>query len=129
MISNEERREVAAELRKLDVSDLGGERNIIDAPEESGVLFGRMLDAANDYRAGLHYFPSHFKARDAVELFADLIDRPSCFDTESKDSKSFTCSACGFSESKLVISPFTLSFLWVKPSYRYCPRCGAEVVE
>ena len=60
---------------------------------------------------------------------AELIDRPTCFDAESKDGKSFTCSACGFSESKLVISPFTLSFLRGKPSYRYCPRCGAEVVE
>lgn len=60
---------------------------------------------------------------------AELIDRPTCFDTESKDSKSFTCSACGLSESKLAISPFTLSSLRVKPGYRYCPRCGAEVVE
>ncbi len=62
------------------------------------------------------------------ETVADLIDRPTCFDTESKDSKSFTCSACGFSESKLVVSPFTLSFSSVKPSYRYCPKCGARVV-
>lgn len=62
------------------------------------------------------------------ETVADLIDRPTCFDTESKDSKSFTCSACGFSESKLVVSPFTLSFLWCKPSYRFCPNCGAMVV-
>lgn len=128
-ISDEERREVARELRELDVSDLGDDGNIVDTPEESGVLFSRILEVANDYRPGLHYAMSHFRARDAVELFADLIDRPTCFDTESKDSKSFTCSACGFSESKLVISPFTLSSLWVKPSYRYCPRCGAEVVE
>lgn len=41
----------------------------------------------------------------------------------------FACSACGFSESKLVVSPFTLSFSWVKPSYRYCPNCGAEALD
>lgn len=64
---------------------------------------------------------------DILQRIADLID-PTCFDTESKDSKSFACSACGFSESKLVVNPFTLSFLWVKPSYRYCPNCGARVV-
>ena len=63
------------------------------------------------------------------ETVADLIDRSTCFDTESKDNKSFTCSACGFSESKLVVSPFTLSFLRVKPNYRYCPNCGAVVSE
>lgn len=63
------------------------------------------------------------------EHLADLIDRPTCFDTEGKDSKSFTCSACGFSESKLVVSPFTLSLLYCKPSYRFCPKCGAMVLE
>lgn len=64
-----------------------------------------------------------------TSVLADLIEPQTCFDTESKDSKSFTCSACGFSESKLVVSPFTLSFLWVKPSYCHCPNCGAEVID
>lgn len=73
-ISDEERREVARELRELDVSDLGDDGNIVDTPEESGVLFSRILEVANDYRPGLHYAMSHFRARDAVELFADLID-------------------------------------------------------
>lgn len=77
-ISDEERREVARELRELDVSDLGDDGNIVDTPEESGVLFSRILEVANDYRPGLHYAMSHFRARDAVELFADLIDRPTC---------------------------------------------------
>lgn len=58
---------------------------------------------------------------------AELIERPTCFDMESKDSNSFTCSACGFSESKLAVNPFALSFRYVKPSYYYCPSCGAEV--
>lgn len=111
MISDEERREVAERLRSA-----SARRS--DAPwmvEDLMLALGfRCYEDGEDQ---------------LFDRLADLIDRPSCFDTESKDSKSFTCSACGFSESKLVISPFTLSFLWVKPSYRYCPRCGAEVVE
>lgn len=78
MLTNDERREVAAELRKLDVSGLGDERNIIDTPEEAGVLMLRVLEAINDYRDGLHYFPSHFAAEAALGLLADLIDRPTC---------------------------------------------------
>lgn len=55
---------------------------------------------------------------------ADLIDRPFCFDTDNKDSKFFTCSVCGFSDSKITINPFTLSLRSIKPGYHYCPNCG-----
>lgn len=79
MVNDKQRRDVAAGLRLIDVSDIGDDDNIVDSPEESGVLFNRILEIVNDYRPGLHYFPSHFVARDAVELFADLIDRPTCF--------------------------------------------------
>ena len=34
----------------------------------------RMLDAACDYRDGLHHFPGFFSAQAVVELFADLIE-------------------------------------------------------
>ena len=129
MIGDETRREVASELRALDVSDIEVDGRIIDSPKYVGLLLMRMLEAVCDYRYGLHYFPAFFSAQAVLELFADLIDRPTCFDTESKDSNLFTCSACGFSESKLVLSPFTLSFRWCKPSYCYCPNCGAEVTE
>ena len=71
----------------------------------------------------------HEVENETYAILADLIDRETCFDTENKNSKMFTCSACGFSESKLVVSPFTLSFSYIKPSYRYCPNCGAEVVD
>lgn len=127
MVNDKQRRDVAAGLRLLDVSDIGDDDNIVDSPEQSGILFNRILEIANDYRPGLHYFPSHFVARDAVELFADLIDRPTCFDTEDNDSDFFTCSACGFSDRQIAVNPFTLSLRYVKPSYRYCPKCGAEV--
>lgn len=128
-INDEFRRDVADGLRLLDVSDIGDDDNIVDSTEESGILFNRILEIANDYRPGLHYAMSNFVARDAVDLFADLIDRPTCFDTEDKDSKFFTCGACGFSDSKIVVIPFNLDIRSVKPSYRYCPNCGAEVIE
>lgn len=111
MITDNERREVAQKLSKLKAP--GCIRYAEEFYEElreivACDLYGSIEGVANS--------------------LADLID-PTCFDTESKDSKSFTCSACGFSESKLVVNPFTLSFLWVKPSYCYCPKCGARVVE
>ena len=77
-INDEFRRDVASGLRLLDVSDIGDDNNIVDSPAESGILFNRILEIANDYRPGLHYAMSHFVARDAVDLFADLIDRPNC---------------------------------------------------
>lgn len=61
------------------------------------------------------------------EIVADLIDRPTCFDTESQDSKSFTCSACGFTDSRIFVNPFSLSLYYAKPNYHYCPSCGREI--
>lgn len=113
MIIDNQRREVAQELRELRHTTYYSEEiveNICDAIS--------IADPANTFR----------EPEDVYKLLADLIN-PTCFDTESKDSKSFACSACGFSESKLVVNPFTLSFFWVKPSYRYCPVCGAEFAQ
>ena len=123
MISDERRREVAKELRGLDVSDLGDRGNIIDTPEEEGDLFSRILEVANDYRPGLHYAMSHFVARDAVELFADLIDRPTCENGGRLNERTFLCSACGY-------EAHTYSDSDCNPhDFSYCPECGAEVVE
>ena len=94
-INDEFRRDVSAGLKMLDVSDIGDDDNIVDSPEESGILFNRILEIANDYRAGLHYFPSHFVARDAVELFADLIDRQTCEMEGHPGARYGMCSHCG----------------------------------
>lgn len=113
MSSEADRREVAETLRKC-----GAELSILGAGCETAF---HVIDNAIGCRDEDLW--ERFFAR-----LADLIDRPTCFDTESKDSKSFTCSACGFSESKLIVTPFTLSFRYVKPGYHYCPNCGARVV-
>ena len=110
-------------MTMLDVSDIGDDDNIVDSPEESGILFNRILEIANDYRHGLHYFPSHFVARDAVELFAELIDRPTCHDV-SNFNDVFKCSECGVSLDDLTAEVGSADFMPL-----YCPACGAEVVE
>lgn len=111
MITDDVRREAAKELRKLTTP--GCIRYAEEFYEELREIVARDLDGSFE---------------GVANSLADLIN-PTCFDAESKDSKSFTCSACGFSESKLAVNPFTLSFLMVKPSYRYCPNCGAEVLD
>lgn len=111
MATDDQRREVAQELRELTAP--GCIRYAEEFYEEPCEIVARDLDGSLE---------------GVANSLADLIN-PTCFNTESRDSKSFTCSACGFSESKLVVSLFTLSFSWVKPSYRYCPNCGAEVLD
>ena len=133
MIGDETRRKVAKRLRGLPTDMYGA----IAEWEKDGLFISNDVSDEADYSqihdAVFGCFPAeHMHPGDYKELherIADLIDPQTCFDTESKDSKSFTCSACGFSESKLVVNPFTLSFFWVKPSYRYCPNCGAEVLD
>lgn len=114
MTSDKQRREVAENLRALDVSDLGDAGNVIDTTEDSGALFALILHVANDYRPGLHYATSHFVARDAVELFADLIDRPTCRLVEDEHGYTY-CSERGFTAPCMLDAS-------------YCPDCGARVV-
>lgn len=110
MPTNDERRTIARRLRRCSPT------------LDNALTFFRVFEAVYGT------LPEDGKAMDMPRSLATLIDRPTCFDTESKDSTSFTCSSCGFFESKLIVNPFTLSFHKIKPSYRYCPNCGAEVV-
>lgn len=93
MIGDETRRKVAAELRALDVSDIEVDGHIIDSPKYVGLLLMRMLEVVCDYRDGLHYFPAFFSAQAVVELFADLIDRPTCRNVSGYQDV-FECSEC-----------------------------------
>lgn len=133
--TSDERREVAEELRALDVFDLGDAGNVIDTSDESGALFGRILAVANDYRPGLHYATSHFVARDAVDLFADLID-PTCnidvMDTGERadyDCREHImhCKNCGAEFGYVLFSEEGDVSMDDKPSY--CPNCGDRVAE
>lgn len=114
-ISDEECREVARNLREIE------ERTLLDVTD------GELLDLLAE-AVGLDGYEGEHLEGGLLYCLADLIDRPTCFDTEDKDSDFFTCSACGFYDRKIAVNPFTLSLRYVKPSYRYCPNCGAEVI-
>ena len=119
MISDDERREVAAKLRALDMSDIEVDGCIIDSPKYVGLLLMRMLDAACDYRDGLHHFPGFFSAQAVVELFADLIDRQICHisETDHEFEDNVRCDRCRT----------TFNRPW--EPFKYCPNCGAEVAD
>ena len=118
MITDEKRRKVAQKLRALDMSDIEVDGCIIDSPKYVGLLLMRMLDAACDYRDGLHHFPGFFSAQAVVELFADLIDRPTCTMTykpewsgdELYPTEAYQCSNCGCVVNEGITG--------------YCPSCG-----
>ena len=124
--SDEQRREVAQKLRALDMSDIEVDGCIIDSPKYVGLLLMRMLDAACDYRDGLHHFPGFFSAQSVVELFADLIDSTTC---------TIVCDCDVYSSGGERIDGMRLYELscghqavgFEKP--RYCPECGMEVVK
>lgn len=132
MITDEKKREIAQKLRALDMSDIEVDGCIIDTPKYVGLLLMRMLDAACDYRDGLHHFPGFFSAQAVVELFADLIDRPTARNIADFDRESFKCSRCGY--RVLSIDGASDAAKLVAPDggvidFGYCPNCDAEVVD
>lgn len=105
MISDADRREMAATMRAISVSGL---RNL---------TLGEMLNSILTRGA-----PRPTTEMAILASLADLIDRPTCSMTEcgiDNGSRSWgmRCSACG------------AKFEHEKPSYgwNYCPHCGAEV--
>lgn len=67
---------------------------------------------------------------DANDVLADLIDRPTCENRQTRVSRggesSFTCSRCGVAFDTMSGEYRGQSFYGIVP--RYCPNCGAEVV-
>lgn len=132
MITDEKRREVAQKLRELDMSDIEVDGCIIDSPKYVGLLLMRMLDAACDYRDGLHHFPGFFSAQAVVELFADLIDRPTARNIADFDRESFKCSRCGYRVLSIDGAPDAAKLVAPEGGvidFGYCPNCDAEVVD
>lgn len=127
MITYEKRREVAQKLRALDMSDIEVDGCIIDSPKYVGLLLMRMLDAACDYRDGLHYFPGFFSAQAVVELFADLIELGECENIYDEAAygpcdNGFKCSVCG--EMVQDYECYRVLATW-----NYCLSCGRKVVK
>lgn len=101
MISDEQRRKVAAKMRECDVADF---------KESAIVPFLECLGYAyKDWRG-------------ILDGLADLIDRPTCRNEEDSYDRAFLCSACGY-------EAYTYSDSNCNPhDFSYCPECGAEVV-
>lgn len=110
MISDEERREVAARLRYEESADPGclnmiGEWYLFSFLQS----INRAVDNGTEYRLR--------------ERLADLIERPTCENGERLNERTFLCSACGY-------EAYTYSDSNCNPhDFSYCPDCGAEVVE
>ena len=115
VISDDERREVAARLRAC-ARDVSGTLDFamylsnwvgIEGVADDG---GNHFSGAADRRC----------AERTLEKLADLIDRPTCRNLGLEEGTNgedydFFCSRCGFASD--VVDP------------GYCPHCGAEVVE
>ena len=107
-ITNEERREVAARLRGLD------EATATLSPEYSRQEYDAMVLRAIRAVVG---------EGDIFHLLADLIDRPTC-KKEEHDEYYWRCTRCG----GFICWDAVTDCCGVIPT-RYCPNCGAEVVE
>ena len=109
MISDTERREVAARLRESRdfISGLKGGAT----PQNAFDTFERILECI-DYEHG-----------NLFDRLADLIDRPTCKNLATHLVDELVCSACG--------ERVDIAYLDSEDDYhvRYCSGCGAEVVE
>lgn len=127
MIGNGRRREVADRLRRMETADLT--LDVMDDCNGRSILCGRVSDAITDYRDGMAGAPVYFTAEAFTETLAELIDRPTCHNTQTREGKggirSFTCSECGVAFDTMGGEYKRQSFYGILPSY--CPNCGAEV--
>ena len=115
MISDKERREVAAKLRERAKKPLG--KSMQRMFSDTLGIYTPNNGWWNPEKATAHW-------TEIVNYLADLIDRPTCHDVlgEKAHSDDFECSECGFS-----INTWDMDGAWL--TICYCPNCGAEVVE
>ncbi|WP_418244802.1 hypothetical protein [Ellagibacter isourolithinifaciens] len=105
-ISDTERREVAENLRNLTIG------RSIQYKEQFFDELAEVVVGFEDY----HDFNV------VLEKLADLIDRPTCKNSEYLyDGSFFECSKCGERWEMTCGSP-------ADNNLNFCPRCGAEVV-
>lgn len=124
MISDEQRREVARNLRVLD----GGMVALIE--EQVGKLTGTELAGCLVFSIGLcvALYAADFDTKtlgDFWDLLADLIDRPTCRIGYVPGSADRSCSACGVTFSTGTYQGGDHE----EHEFMFCPNCGAEVVE
>lgn len=112
-ITNKECREIAKELRKL-----------ADSPYSSDDVRSDVRIEDVCYELGLERgFHDDCVDPESVKHLADLIDRPKC-KKEEHDEHYWRCTRCG----GFICWDAVTDCCGVIPT-RYCPWCGAEVVE
>lgn len=101
MISDEQRRKVAAKMREYDVAEF---------KESAIVPFLECLGYAYEDWRGI------------LDGLADLICRPTCRNLSPKPADVLLCSECG--------EHVDIAYMETCDEYhaKYCPNCGAEVV-
>lgn len=108
-ISDEERREAARKLRNAE------ERTMMELTD--GELLDLLAEAVGLDRYGSKNFDDGL-----FERIAELVDRPTCKNSEDLyDGSFFECSECGERWELTCGSP-------ADNNLSFCPRCGAEVV-
>lgn len=108
-ISDEERREAARKLRNAE------ERTMMELTD--GELLDLLAEAVGLDRYGSKNFDDGL-----FERIAELVDRPTCKNSEDLyDGSFFECSECGVRWELTCGSP-------ADNNLNFCPRCGAEVV-
>lgn len=115
MISDEKRREVAKRLRGLDATITNR-----DTLEQAVDKF--MKAVCGD----IPFSPIRYSVRNLCGLagiLADLIGRPTCRNLSPKPADVLLCSECG--------EHVDIAYMETCDEYhaKYCPNCGAEVVE
>lgn len=123
MTSDRQRREVAARLRAC-AQDVNGTRDFAMYLSNWVGVEGVADDEGNQFSVAA----DRWIAERTLEKLADLIDRPTCRDVGNGDC--FICSECGcsvtivdlYSEPVIVVDG-------VAETPRFCPCCGAEVID
>lgn len=109
MITDDERREMANELRR-------------QAAYSSGSL-GEWWQRLQEIVTGEIDFAN---PQETYRAIADLIDRPTCriVHDENRD-----CDVCTNCSTSFELAEFDYADANVFEGYSYCPKCGAEVLE
>ena len=122
MISDEERREVAARLRGLDVKITS--RDTLE----------RAVDKLMKAVCGdIPFSPIRYSVRNLcglANMLADLIDRPTCCNVYDEIYDEYEGGRCenGFKCSKCGEIVEDCEGYRVTGTFNYCPKCGREVV-
>ena len=108
MIDDSERREIAERLHGLDERIDGMPLMCTEQEHDAMVLSAIRAFVGNG---------------DIFHRLSDLIDHPTCHNLATKPADEFLCSKCG--------EHVDIAYLDSDDDYRvrYCPNCGAKVVE